>query len=92
MLALTATAPPTKIQALHKTLCLNQNVKVIAVNPNRKNIFLEKKLRFNHHHGLKSYCYITIIIIYRTCIYIVFDTCIRDSSSSNMVTEAGWIN
>ncbi|XP_057313372.1 uncharacterized protein LOC130654739 [Hydractinia symbiolongicarpus] len=42
MLALTATASPTKLRNLKKALKI-ENCKVVTANPNRKSIFLKKK-------------------------------------------------
>ena len=43
-MALTATAPPKKIENLQNALCLRE-CKIVSVNPNRSNIFLKKVYR-----------------------------------------------
>ncbi|XP_057299493.1 uncharacterized protein LOC130630113 [Hydractinia symbiolongicarpus] len=54
MLALTATASPHHITSLVKSLNMS-TAKVIRVNPNRKNIFLDKKIRKSNASGFESY-------------------------------------
>ena len=55
MLALTATSPPSAIERLAKSLCMNSNFKTIQKNPNRENVFLDKKMRLPNQHGTTSY-------------------------------------
>ena len=54
ILALTATAPKEIIHAITDSLQL-ENPYLLNVNPNRKNIFLEKKLRLDTFHGMLGY-------------------------------------
>ncbi|XP_057296143.1 uncharacterized protein LOC130625081 [Hydractinia symbiolongicarpus] len=54
MLALTATASPHHITSLVKSLNMS-TAKVIRVNPNRKNILLDKKIRKSNVSGFESY-------------------------------------
>ena len=44
MLAVTATAPPSTIHLIQKSLCMD-TCKIVTVNPNRNNIYLEVKMR-----------------------------------------------
>ncbi|XP_057292020.1 ATP-dependent DNA helicase RecQ-like [Hydractinia symbiolongicarpus] len=55
MIALTATAPPSKIKNLKEKLCFSPYCKVVVANPNRKNIFLKKLPRRGNNFGLRSY-------------------------------------
>ncbi len=55
MLALTATAPPSVIRMLIQSLCMDLNVKVINKNPNRENVFLDKRIRLPNQYGTTSY-------------------------------------
>lgn len=54
-MALTATAPPHLLRGLKRSLCLKDECKIVAQNPNRVNIYLNKKLRWSNHHGDESY-------------------------------------
>ena len=54
MVAVTATAPPKTITLLKKALCI-EDCKVISLNPNRRNIYLEVKQRDNNSKGFKGY-------------------------------------
>ena len=54
-MALTATATPSLLEDLKDNLHLKKNCKVVAVNPNRNNIFLVKKVRLSDHKQLESY-------------------------------------
>ncbi|XP_057299251.1 ATP-dependent DNA helicase Q1-like [Hydractinia symbiolongicarpus] len=54
MLALTATASPTKLRNLKKALKI-ENCKVVTANPNRKSIFLKKEIRMSNCKGLAGY-------------------------------------
>ena len=51
-LALTATAPLSVIKQLKEDLCFDSSSKVVTVNPNRKNLFLQKKVRLDNHLGI----------------------------------------
>jgi superfamily II DNA helicase RecQ len=53
-LALTATASPQLLVKLEKSLML-ASCKIVSVNPNRRNIYLEKNVRLSNHHGSESY-------------------------------------
>ena len=55
MLALTATAPPMVIKRLCQCLCMNRDVKVITKNPNRENVFLQRKIRLPNQYGTLSF-------------------------------------
>lgn len=55
MLALTATAPPSLIQRIAESLSMNSDVKIINKNPNRENVFLDKKTRLPNQYGSASY-------------------------------------
>jgi hypothetical protein len=56
ILALTATAPPHLLNDLKTSMKLDSSCKVVSANPNRKNIFLAKKMRMsNHMHIYESY-------------------------------------
>lgn len=55
MLALTATAPPSLIKTLTESLCMDSDVKIINKNPNRENVFLDKKIRLPNQYGTASY-------------------------------------
>ena len=55
ILALTATAPPLLIKRLRQSLCLDSDVKIINKNPNRENVFLDKKIRLPNQYGTTSY-------------------------------------
>ena len=54
-MALTATAPPHLLTNLKQHLSLKSDCKVSAANPNRSNIYFDKKLRMSNHHGFESY-------------------------------------
>ena len=54
-IALTATAPPQLLKKLQNKLHLKHDCKVVAVNPNRVNIYLEKKMRSGDHKVIESY-------------------------------------
>lgn len=58
MLALTATAPPHLLRDLKQSLRLKKDCKIVRVNPNRVNIYLDKKVRLSNHHGNESYNHI----------------------------------
>lgn len=53
--ALTATAPPHLLNELKNVLHLKNDCKIVAVNPNRDNIYLDKKVRSSDHKVLESY-------------------------------------
>jgi hypothetical protein len=55
ILALTATAPPHLLNDLKNSMNLDSSCKVVSANPNRKNIFLAKKMRMSNHHIYESY-------------------------------------
>ena len=55
VMALTATAPPHLLKRLKESLGLKANCKVANANPNRVNIYLDKKVRMSTHHGFASY-------------------------------------
>jgi ATP-dependent DNA helicase Q1 len=56
ILALTATAPPhLLLNDLKNSMNLDSSCKVVSANPNRKNIFLAKKMRMSNHHIYESY-------------------------------------
>ena len=55
VMALTATAPPHILKRLKESLGLKANCKVVNANPNRVNIYLDKKVRLSTHHGFASY-------------------------------------
>ena len=40
---------------LQQSLRLKSDCKIVALNPNRVNIYLDKKVRLSNHHGNKSY-------------------------------------
>ena len=52
-MALTATA--NLLEDLKDNLHLKKDCKVVTVNPNRKNIFLVKKVRLSDHKQFESY-------------------------------------
>ena len=54
-MALTATAPPHLLKSLKESLGLKANSKIVNANPNRVNIYLDKKVRMSTHHGFASY-------------------------------------
>lgn len=54
-MALKATAPPHLLRDLKQSLRLKNNCKIVARNPNRVNIYLDKKVRLSNHHGNESY-------------------------------------
>jgi len=62
MMALTATAPPHLLTNLKQSLSLKTDCKVVAANPNRPNIYFDKKLRMSNHHGYESYDQILTLI------------------------------
>ncbi|XP_028416773.1 ATP-dependent DNA helicase Q1-like isoform X2 [Dendronephthya gigantea] len=53
-IALTATASPVMLEKLKKSLLL-ASCKIVSVNPNRMNIYLEKKIRLSNNVGNESY-------------------------------------
>lgn len=55
MVALTATAPLSLLRDLKNSLSLKINCKIVAVNPNRVNIYLDRKERLSNHHAYESY-------------------------------------
>ena len=55
IMALKATAPPQLLTNLKHSLSLKTDCKVIAANPNRSNIYLDKKLRMSSHHGYEGF-------------------------------------
>ena len=61
-MALTATAPPHLLRDLKQSLRLKNDCKIVARNPNRVNIYLDKKLRMSNHHGNESYDKILVLI------------------------------
>ena len=61
-MALTATAPPQMLKNLKHSLSLKTDCKVIAANPNRRNIYLEKKVRMSNHHGYEGFDQILVPI------------------------------
>lgn len=61
-MALTATAPPHMLTNLKQSLSLQKGCKVVAANPNRSNIYYDKKMRMSNHHGFESYDTIVIPI------------------------------
>lgn len=54
MLALTATATTKSIKDIEKSLNM-QNVKVLRISPNRKNLFLCRRKRTDMYDGINSY-------------------------------------
>lgn len=62
IMALTATAPPLLLTNLKQSLSLQKGSKVVAANPNRSNIYYDKKMRMSNHHGYESYDRIVIPI------------------------------
>ena len=62
--ALTATAPPYLLKRLKESLGLKANCKVVNANPNRVNIYLDKKVRMSTHHGFASYDQILLPIVH----------------------------
>ena len=54
-MALTATAPPHLLTSLKESLSLNTACQFISANPNRMNIYFDKKVRMSSHHGMVSY-------------------------------------
>ena len=54
-MALTATAPPQLLRDLKQSLRLKTDCKIVARNPNRVNIYLDKKVCLSSHHGNDSY-------------------------------------
>ena len=54
-IALTATAPPHLLKRLKESLSLASDCKVVSVNPNRANIYLDKKPRLSNHYAHESY-------------------------------------
>ena len=63
-MALTATAPPHLLKALKESLGLRANCKIVNANPNRMNIYLDKKIRMSTHHGFASYDQILLPIVH----------------------------
>ncbi len=55
ILTLTATAPPLLIMKLKESLCLSKDCKIVSKNPNRENIFLDRKKRESNNYGYESY-------------------------------------
>lgn len=55
IVALTATAPPHLLNDLKNSMNLDSSCKIVSANPNRKNIFLAKKMRMSNHHIYESY-------------------------------------
>ena len=53
-LCLTATAPISVITKIKKSLAMKTYI-VISVNPNRKNVFLSKRIKKDKVHGLNAY-------------------------------------
>ena len=53
--ALTATAVLHLLKRLKKSLGLKANCKVVNANPNRVNIYLDKKVQISTHYGIASY-------------------------------------
>ena len=53
-IALTATASPQMLEKLEKSLMLT-SCKIVTINPNRRNIYLEKKIRLSNNFGSESY-------------------------------------
>ena len=62
VMALTATAPSQMLKKLKHSLSLKTDCKVIAANPNRSNIYLEKKVRMSNHHGYEGFDQILVPI------------------------------
>ena len=62
IMARTATAPPHLLTNLKQSLSLQKGCKVVAANPNRSNIYYDKKMRMSNHHGYESYDRIVIPI------------------------------
>jgi len=63
MVALTATAPPHMIDNIKDSLSMvTGKYKVIAANPNRANIYLDKKIRMANCYGYEGYDNILIPI------------------------------
>ena len=54
-MALTATAPPHLLRDLKQRLRLKNECKIVAQNPNRVNIYPNKKVRLSNHHGNEGY-------------------------------------
>jgi superfamily II DNA helicase RecQ len=54
LVALTATAPPYMVDNIKKSLCM-VNPKVVSANPNRINIYLNKKIRKANCYGYEGY-------------------------------------
>ena len=61
-MALTSTAPSQMLKKLKHSLSLKTDCKVIAANPNRSNIYLEKKVRMSNHHGYEGFDQILVPI------------------------------
>ena len=57
-MAPTATAPLPLLTDLQQSLDLKSDSKIVARNPNRVNIYLEKKVHLNNHYGNESYDHI----------------------------------
>ena len=55
-------APPHLLTNLKQSLSLKTDCKVVAANPNRPNIYFDKKLRMSNHHGYESYDQILTLI------------------------------
>ncbi|XP_028397832.1 ATP-dependent DNA helicase Q1-like isoform X3 [Dendronephthya gigantea] len=61
-LALTATAPPHMLSNLKNSMNFNSSCKDVSANPNRRNIFLQKKMRTSNQHIYESYSNILLPI------------------------------
>lgn len=55
VVALTATAPPSLLKSLKQSLALSNDCQVISANPNRINIYFDKKVRMSSNHGFLSF-------------------------------------
>ena len=52
VVALTATAPPSLLKSLKQSLALSNDCQVISANPNRINIYFDKKVRLSRFYCL----------------------------------------